>query len=65
MNIAKTLDIAVRLTESAMLPFAKAEKKFEILPPGQAATSIIPRAKLGLGSSIQIRMKVRNGKTKN
>ena len=49
MKIARELDTAVKLTESAVFPLAMAVMKLEIFPPGQAATSIIPKAKLGLG----------------
>ena len=59
MKMASTLEIAVKLTERAILPFANAEKKLEMLPPGQAATIIMPNAKLGLGSNNQIIKNVR------
>ena len=39
---------AVRVTDNAALPFARAEMKLEILPPGQAATKIIPNAIVGV-----------------
>tara|TARA_B100000749_G_C18154546_1_gene353217 strand:- start:154 stop:579 length:426 start_codon:yes stop_codon:yes gene_type:complete len=65
MKIARTLDMAVRLTDKAMFPLASAEKKLEILPPGHAATIIIPKAKLGLGSNIQMIMNVNIGRTTN
>ena len=35
---------ADNVTDSAMLPFAIIEKKLEALPPGHAATKIIPNA---------------------
>ena len=44
INTAKTVATAVRLTDNSTFPFANEEMKFEILPPGQAATRIIPIA---------------------
>ena len=35
--------IAVKLTDNATFPLAREVMKFETLPPGQAATKIIPR----------------------
>ena len=62
---AAIVEKAVRLTESATLPFAKEVIKLEILPPGQAATSIIPNAMLGVGSINTINIYVKNGRTIN
>ena len=45
--IARTVDIAVMLTERAVLPRARCVIKFDTLPPGQAATRIIPNAMEG------------------
>ena len=42
-----SVENAVKLTESAAFPPAILLKKFETFPPGQAAISIIPKAKLG------------------
>ncbi len=46
--------MAVSVTESATLPFAKNEKKLDAFPPGQAATSIIPSATPGGGDSTKM-----------
>lgn len=40
---------AVSVTESARFPLASKEKKLEAFPPGQAATSNMPRAMPGSG----------------
>lgn len=48
-RIAPTVAMAVIETESAALPPARWVMKFEILPPGQAATSISPKATEGRG----------------
>lgn len=63
--MATTVVMAVRLTERAKLPFANWQMKLEMLPPGQAATSIIPKAILGCGLKAQTNRKVRNGNSKN
>jgi len=49
MNTAHRLAMAVMETDKATLPLAVAVMKLEMLPPGQAATSIIPRATLAMG----------------
>jgi len=49
-NAAATLEIAVRDTESAVLPRANNTNIFETFPPGQQAIKIIPRAIDGTGS---------------
>lgn len=49
MNTAIVVAIAVNVTDKAMFPFANDDIKFEIFPPGHAATSIIPIAILGVG----------------
>ncbi len=46
--MAPSVAIAVKLTERATLPFAREEMKLDILPPGQAATKIIPNAMVGV-----------------
>jgi hypothetical protein len=54
-GVIKTADMvakAVRLMDRAAFPLARDDIKFEIFPPGQAATSIIPRATLGVGFMI-------------
>jgi hypothetical protein len=61
-KIAAEVDIAVRLTDRATFPFAMELIKFEILPPGQAATKIIPKATVGVGLSI---ITIRNEKAGN
>ena len=63
--IESELDTAVKLTESAAFPLAIDAMKFEIFPPGQAATSIIPKAKLGRGWMIKIKINVSAGSNKN
>lgn len=45
---AKTVPAAVRLMESGTLALATLEIKFETLPPGHEATSIIPKATEGV-----------------
>ena len=65
MNTAVTLAMAVIHTESAVFPLARAVMKFEILPPGHAATIIIPIATLGIGFKIKTNKKVKKGSAKN
>jgi len=43
----KEVDIAVSPTDNSVLALEMDDMKFEILPPGQAATSIIPMATMG------------------
>ena len=50
-NIAPIVEKAVIVTESAVLPRAKCVMKFEMLPPGQQATRMMPSAMLGCGRS--------------
>jgi hypothetical protein len=45
--VDSNVDTAVKLTDRARLTFARDEKKLDIFPPGQAETSIIPKAKPG------------------
>lgn len=61
---AKSDEKAVRVTDKARFPFANSVKKFEALPPGQAATSIIPSANPGEGSNKKIRITVISGSKK-
>ena len=63
--IAANVANAVKLTERATFAFANEEIKFEILPPGQAATRIIPIATLGDGLIITISKNVSAGKAIN
>ena len=44
---ARAVEMAVRLTDNSMLPLARELMKLEILPPGQAATRIMPRPIMG------------------
>ena len=60
-KIADILEKAVKLTESAVFPFARLVKKLETLPPGQAATKNIPKAMLGGGWRSVTKTQVRNG----
>src|SRR5690606_38988367 len=46
-----SVEIDVIVIDSAVLPRAKWVRKFEMLPPGQAATRISPSAMLGAGFS--------------
>ena len=65
MNSATVVAIAVIDTESAVFPPARWVRKFEMLPPGQAATSIRPSAMLGSGRKARTMRKVAAGKTTN
>lgn len=65
MKTASRVATAVRLTDNAELPFAKWVIKFEIFPPGHAATMNIPNAILGMGSINHTNRKVIRGKSKN
>lgn len=64
-KIALIVAKAVRLIDNSVFPLARCEIKLEILPPGQAATSIIPNATLGVGFIIKTSKKVNNGRKKN
>ena len=59
--------MAVRETESSILAFEIEEMKFEILPPGQEATRIIPKAIIGDMRSPRAiaRRKVKAGSSRN
>ena len=52
----------VKVMDSSTLAFASELMKLEILPPGQEATSIIPRATEGCGFSMRIRANVKSGR---
>ena len=62
MNAAKTDEVAVRLTERAVLALANNAIKFEVLPPGQHAIKIIPRATRGCGLIAKHMSKVSSGR---
>ncbi len=66
-NIANKVAIAVKLTDKATFAFANEEIKFEILPPGHAATNIIPSAIVGDKNLLKAitKRKVRNGNKTN
>ena len=55
----------MRLMDSATLPFPIEEKKLDTLPPGQAATNIIPSAKPGIGWISHTKINVKNGSNTN
>ncbi len=57
-----TVVMAVRLTDRVMFDFDMAEIKFDTLPPGQAATRIIPKATAVLGRRIITNKKVSAGR---
>jgi len=57
MNIAAAVDIAVIVMEIAVFPFARYVMILERLPPGHAATSIIPKAIEGCGFMIMVKRK--------
>jgi|TARA_B110000971_G_scaffold35824_2_gene34080 hypothetical protein len=52
-------------TDRAALPLAREVMKLEILPPGHAAISIIPKATLGIGLKINTNKKVKKGRAMN
>ena len=47
MNTASPVDMAVSVTDSSVLARDSDDMKLEMLPPGQAATSIMPMATIG------------------
>lgn len=49
INAANTEEVAVRLTERAVLARANSEIRLDVLPPGQHAINIMPSAMLGCG----------------
>ena len=65
INTAHTLATAVMHTDRAALPLAREVIKLEMLPPGHAATSIMPRATLGIGLKTNTNKKVKKGRAKN
>ena len=65
MKTANKVAIAVRLTDNAELPLAKWVMKFDIFPPGHAATMNMPKAILGIGSINHTKIKVIRGNNKN
>ncbi len=62
---ARSVAIAVSVTDNARFPLATYEKKLETLPPGQEATNNMPSANPGNGSRNQINRKVAAGSNKN
>ena len=60
---AKAVVIAVSETDSSMFPLDREDMKFEMFPPGQDATSIIPSATIGVmnGESASATAKVTAG----
>lgn len=65
MKMADKVASAVMVTDKAELPFASDDRKFEMFPPGQDATSIIPSATDGVGLIIITNKNVMAGNTKN
>ena len=49
---ASDVVIAVSETDSTMFPLDRDERKFDMFPPGHEATSIIPRAIMGVISGL-------------
>ena len=49
--------IAVSETESSVFPLESCVMKFEILPPGQDATRIIPREIIGVSQFLNVIVK--------
>ena len=62
---AKTLDVAVNETDSAILARPKSASRLELFPPGQQAIKIIPSARLGWGVTIKHIINVSRGKPIN
>jgi hypothetical protein len=62
MKNAVTEVRAVSVTESATFPLASNEKKLDALPPGHAATRIIPNAIPEGGAHIRMSSMVNEGK---
>lgn len=65
ITMAKSVAIAVRVTERAAFPLDICVKKLETFPPGQAATINMPKAMLGMGSVSHTSKKVTNGSSIN
>jgi len=65
IKIAASVAMAVKLTDNATFPLPRADIKLEMLPPGQAATKIIPNATAGEGFKINTKRNVTKGKRKN
>ena len=64
-NSAPTVENAVIVTDRAVLPRAKLVRKFEMLPPGQHATRMMPSAMLGCGSSASVSAQAVAGSSRN
>ena len=61
VSTARALESAVNETERAASPRAAWVRTFDAFPPGQAATTIMPRAMLAVGAMAKVRRKVRAG----
>ena len=62
IKAAKTDEVAVRLTERAVLALANKAIKFDVFPPGQQEIKIMPSAMLGWGLIDKHMSKVRSGR---
>lgn len=64
---ARSVEIAVKLTDKTTFALAMDEIKFEIFPPGHAATRIIPKAIVGVRKLLKMitRINVENGRRIN
>ena len=64
MKGANAVLIALRVTESSTFPLEREDMKFEMFPPGQDATSSIPKATIGVmkGESASATAKVTAGR---
>jgi hypothetical protein len=65
INTQTRVENADRLTDNSIFPLAKEVMKFDIFPPGHAATNSIPIATDGVGRITRSRRKVRNGSRNN
>ena len=54
----------MRLTERAIFPLARDERKLETFPPREAATKVMPKATVGGGFNTKIKKKVNAGNIK-
>lgn len=63
VTMASRLDTPVMLIDSAVLPRAICVIRLEMLPPGHAATTIMPSAMLGCGFSSMVIAHVTAGST--
>jgi hypothetical protein len=67
INMASMVEIAVNVTDNSEFPLDRDVIKFEMLPPGHAATRIIPMAAVGVITLLKIitRMNVMKGRKIN